>query len=195
MNRINCLYTVYIHKKSTQGVFNTLLVLCSREQFSHPAACVPQQCEPVAKPPAGADWIPPAPSSTVPHSYPLWFTVCKRPEECGQRQAGPGAAALDNFNVNFPFILCVKLVLVWRWPLALWGQVLKSDVCLTDRLESDWQCSEIDDEEGSGSRVTLQVLSQYYWGNVAWISQMEEIDTKSLNKSIVVSHTYNNIHK
>lgn len=169
-------------------MFNTSFMLCSRELCSHPAPCVPEQCEQVAKPPAGAGWIPPVHSSPALHSYSLWLTVCKGPEECGQRQAGPRTAALDNFNVNFPFILCVKLVLVWHWPLALWGQVLKSDVCLSDRLESHWQCSEIDDEDGCGKKQghftsSLTVLLRKY----SWISQTEKIH---ITKSIVVSHKH-----
>ncbi len=66
--------------------------------------------------------------------------------DCRLSWPEPRAAASNNFNVNFPFILCVKLLLVWRWPPALWGQVLKSDVRLSGR-----QCAEID--RGVGGEV------------------------------------------
>lgn len=134
--------------RSQSPVFNTLFLICRSAVFSFGlfSLLVLELRWSGAKPPAGGRLH--SSSFQQPCSSLAFFVAHSVVGlgDCRLSWPEPRAAASNNFNVNFPFILCVKLLLVWRWPPALWGQVLKSDVRLSGR-----QCAEID--RGVGEEV------------------------------------------
>lgn len=134
--------------RSQSPVFNTLFLICRSAVFSFGlfSLLVLELRWSGAKPPAGGRLH--SSSFQQPCSSLALFVAHSVVGlgDCRLSWPEPRAAASNNFNVNFPFILCVKLLLVWRWPPALWGQVLKSDVRFSGR-----QCAEID--RGVGGEV------------------------------------------